>query len=99
MTPLLTELSPTTAAPAATSEHFGALVLVDRVTLRLVLLLNASANRDEKHFLDPDRWHPPQGSTFELRTRLAFLPRLIAGSAGSADRVRGGVQAVGQLGR
>ena len=65
-----------------------------------MLLLNASANRDETHFSDPDRYrHPPQGRTFELRAGFAFLPRLVAGTAGSAGRVRGGVQAVDRLGR
>ena len=64
-----------------------------------MLLLNGSANRDESKFRRsrPLR-HPPDGRSSELRPGAALLPRLGAGAAGGAGRVRRGPQAMDRLG-
>ena len=53
-----------------------------------MLLLNGSANRDDRHFRQPRRVrHPPRRKPSEFRPGTALLPGIGAGSAGSASRV------------
>ena len=52
-----------------------------------MLLLNGSANRDEKHFPDPDRHDIHRGGGhLSFRQGIPLLPGLGAGTAGGARR-------------
>ena len=56
----------------------------------VMLLLNGSANRDERHFPDGEQLrHPPQRRTSVLRPGSALLSRVCAGADAGAGGARG----------
>ena len=78
-------------------EHHGQTVPAGSV----MVLLNASANRDERQFRRPGPLrHPPQGAAPpELRLRPALLPGRAPGAARGPRRARRGAQALPGVGR
>ena len=77
-------------------EHYGQTVPAGSV----MVLLNASANRDEREFDDPDRFdiHPQGAASPELRLRPALLPRGAPRTPRGARRPRRGPEAVPGVG-
>ena len=60
-----------------------------------MLLLNGSANRDDRHFANPDVFDIHRGgSHLSFGQGLHFCSGIGAGSAGSASRVRGSAEAL-----
>ena len=61
-----------------------------------LLLLNHSANRDERRYADPDRFdiHRTIGQHLDLRARDPLLPGRVADAPRGSGRARRGAQAV-----
>ena len=95
---LRTPGSPPTAAPRPprTSSSMGRPVPKGSA----LLLMLASANRDERHFENPDPLrHPPQtGWAPHVRARRPLLPRRPAGPLGGPHRAGGGAEAIPEVG-
>ena len=66
-----------------------------------MLLLNGAANRDERHWTDPDRFdvHRDEGPHLVVRLRAPLLPRRRAGAARGAGRAGGDPAPLAGVGR
>ena len=67
----------------------------------IMLLLNGAANRDERHWTDPDRFdvHRDEGAHLVVRLRAPLLPRRRPGAARGAGRAGGDPAALARVGR